>query len=220
MRVLALSDIHGEQRVLDSVRSLVAKRKYDAVFLTGDIADYGDATYAVNLLDMLSGTPTFIIPGNMDDEAVREALSGSDYYIEQKALQFRTKYTIFGVGGGLKGPFHTPYEYYDDELWPKLQDVRLIEPAIVLSHTPPFGYFDDVGMDVHIGSRSILRFMHSTEPFILVCGHVHEHKGHIKIGNTNVVKLGPAKKGDAAEIEFLYQSKEKNELKINWLSMF
>ncbi len=220
MKVLALSDLHGEQRVLDGVRSLIAKRSYDAVFLAGDIADHGDAGYVVNLLDLLDRVPTFVIPGNMDDENVRDALSGSDTYIEQKIATFKTKYTLFGIGGGLRGPFHTPYEYYDDELWPRLQDVKLDEPSIVLSHTPPHGYFDDVGMDVHIGSRSVLKFMHSVEPFLLVCGHVHEHKGHLKSGNTNVVKLGPANKGEVAELDFSYTNREKSDLKISWLNVF
>jgi len=220
MKVLALSDLHGELRIIDSVRSLIAKRRYDAIFLAGDIADNGDTGYVESLLDMLENIPVFIIPGNMDDESVRSLLASSDMYIEQRSTTFKTKYTLFGIGGGLRGPFHTPYEFYDDELWPKLENVRLNEPSIVLSHTPPFGYFDDIGSEVHIGSRSVLQFMHSVQPFILVCGHVHEHRGHLKVGDTNIVKLGPAKKGNAAEIDFSYLSKEKNELKVNWIELF
>ncbi|MCX8200326.1 MAG: metallophosphoesterase [Candidatus Micrarchaeota archaeon] len=220
MKALALSDLHSEQRVLDGVRSLLAKRKYDVVFIAGDVADNGDAPYALSLLDMLEKIPTFVIPGNMDDDAVREVLAGASGYVEHKAAKLTMKYTVFGVGGGLRGPFHTPYEYYDDELWPKIKDVRLEEPAIVLSHTPPFGYFDDVGMDVHIGSRSILNLMHTVEPFLLICGHVHEHKGHLRAGNTDIVKLGPAKRGDAAEIQLAYNGKGKSEVKVNWLSLF
>ncbi|MEM3364704.1 MAG: metallophosphoesterase [Candidatus Micrarchaeia archaeon] len=220
MKALALSDLHSEQRVLDGIRSLLTKKKYDVVFIAGDIADNGDATYALSVLEMLESVPTYLIPGNMDDEAVRRVLSSFPGYVEQKTAKFTMKYSIFGIGGGLRGPFYTPYEYYDDELWPKLKDVELTPPAIVLSHTPPFGYFDDVGMDVHIGSRSILKLMHACEPFLLVCGHVHEHKGHMKVGNTNIVKLGPAKKGEAAEIQLAYISKDKSEVKVNWLSLF
>ncbi|GEM_PF-748733 len=221
MRVLALSDIHSEERVLDGIRSKLARKRYDAIFLVGDVSDHGNVPFVDSLLHIIDGIPTCIVPGNMDDERVRARLGQEQYYLDIKRIRFKNKYEVFGIGGGLRGPFRTPYEYSDDEMLLKLDGIRLGNPSIVLSHSPPFGYFDDVGGDVHIGSRSVLKFIYDNEPFLFICGHVHETKGHIKIGRTHIIKLGPAKKGSAAEIACSYTDKEKNSIiDVNWITLF
>ncbi len=220
MKVLALSDLHSEQRVIDSVLSLTTRNRYDAVFIVGDISDYGDTKYVDALFEVLDSKNTYAIPGNMDDDAVRRRLADKCRYIHLKKETIKVKYEIFGIGGGLRGPFGTAYEYDDDELWNKIKNTALSSPSIVLSHSPPYGYFDEISNDVHIGSRSVLRFMQANKPFILICGHIHENKGCIKSDETNIVKLGPASKGNAVELEFIYKDAKNNELKTKWIEMF
>lgn len=220
MKILALSDIHSEQRVIDSIMSLTTRNRYDAVLIVGDISDYGNINYVDALFEVLDPQNTYVIPGNMDDERIREYLMRKCKYIDLKKETVKVKYHIFGIGGALRGPFGTMYEYDDDELWDKIKNITLDKPAIVLSHSPPYGYFDDVAEDVHIGSRAVLRFMQANKPFLLICGHVHESKGHIKTEDTNIVKLAPASKGSAAELEFIYKDEKHNQLKIKWINMF
>jgi Icc-related predicted phosphoesterase len=219
MKVLALSDIHSEQRVIDGIRSLITRNDYDGIFIVGDIVDHNNVTFFENILTLIGDIPYCIIPGNIDEERVRNRMSG-DNYADLRKIRFKNKYEVFGIGGGLRGPFHTPYEYYDDELWEKIGTITLSKPCIMLSHAPPYGYFDDIGGDIHIGSKSVLRFMQKEEPFLLLCGHVHETQGHIKAGKTNIIKLGPAKNGNAAEINFNFTNEDKNTVEIKWIKLF
>ncbi|MGC8923574.1 MAG: metallophosphoesterase family protein [Candidatus Micrarchaeia archaeon] len=220
MIVLALSDLHSEDRVIDKIVKLTSRKGYDAIFLVGDISDYGNVGYLDELIAAIGDIPIYSIPGNMDDKPVRNILQEKTLYADLRKLRIGNKYDLFGIGGGLRGPFATPYEYDDESLLLKIDDVVLEPPSIVLSHSPPYGYFDDVGMDVHIGSKAVLKFMNNNVPFMLVCGHVHEHKGYLKVGNVNIIKLGPAKKGCAAEIKFSYVSEHKNNVEVNWIKMF
>ncbi len=72
--------------------------------------------------------------------------------------------------------------------------------SIVLCHPPPYGAFDSVG-PMHVGSRAVRKMVEEKKPILLICGHIHEYEGKEILGETLIVKLGPAEKMRAAEIE-------------------
>ena len=67
MKLLAFSDLHGEDQFLDNLRRHLAINKYDAVLIAGDIEGY---EYAKELLDILSSYP-LLKPSSYDKAHVQ-----------------------------------------------------------------------------------------------------------------------------------------------------
>jgi len=71
---------------------------------------------------------------------------------------------------------------------------------ILICHQPPFGYLDKVDFPgipqnwkgKHAGSKLILDYIKKYSPKYVFCGHIHEGKGNVKIGKTEVYNLGVA----------------------------
>ncbi|MEM0438215.1 MAG: metallophosphoesterase [Candidatus Micrarchaeia archaeon] len=198
LKLLAFSDLHGSRYALDRLKALFAGRKYDAVLICGDIIDYSGIGFLDELLASMGTTPCFAIPGNIDTPDVSRRLAEAGVSVDRQVRAFNG-FEVFGIGGAVRGPFGTPNEYDDNELWARLQKIALNHPSIVLSHSPPYGFFDDVG-GAHVGSRSVLKFMDRNMPVLLACGHIHQHEGIVRHGKTTIVKLPAAKEKGAATI--------------------
>ena len=71
---------------------------------------------------------------------------------------------------------------------------------ILICHQPPYRILDKVNFPgipenwrgKHAGSKIILNYIKKYQPRYVFCGHVHEGKGKIKIGKTQVYNLGVA----------------------------
>lgn len=71
---------------------------------------------------------------------------------------------------------------------------------ILVCHQPPYGYLDKVNFPgvpehwkgKHAGSKAILEYIKKYQPKYVFCGHIHEGKGKVKIGKTEVYNLGIA----------------------------
>ena len=70
---------------------------------------------------------------------------------------------------------------------------------ILVCHQPPYGVLDTVSgrygapkkwWGKHAGSKVILNYIRKYKPRYVFCGHIHEAKGHVKIGKTEVYNLG------------------------------
>ena len=70
--------------------------------------------------------------------------------------------------------------------------------CILIAHNPPYGYLDQLDTPCmpgelkgkHVGSKILLRAIKKHHPKLVLCGHIHEAKGRIKIGKSEVVNLG------------------------------
>ncbi len=71
---------------------------------------------------------------------------------------------------------------------------------ILICHQPPYRILDKVTwkeapknyQGKHAGSKVILDYIKRTQPQYVFCGHIHEGEGKVKIGKTEVYKLGIA----------------------------
>jgi len=85
---------------------------------------------------------------------------------------------------------------------------------IFLTHDVPLGKLDKIRNiksplnGKHIGDEFYLRFIKKYQPFLHVCGHMHENQGKAKIGKTIVVNPGYGRIGEAAIIDL-----DKNDIK-------
>ena len=70
------------------------------------------------------------------------------------------------------------------------------EKTIFLTHEPPYGILDKVGMKKspmfgqHIGNPLYLEIIKRFQPLIHFCGHIHEGFGWKRVGRTRVINLG------------------------------
>ena len=111
------------------------------------------------------------------------------------------EWNLVGLGGSNPTPFGTPSEMGEEEIASLLFRAGVDEFSILLSHPPPYGVFDEVAGGLHVGSKAVRRAVEEKRPIMAVCGHIHEHEGREILGETLVVKLAPAERLRAAEIE-------------------
>ena len=78
---------------------------------------------------------------------------------------------------------------------------------ILLTHIPPRGYLDLVSVKFapenwkgkNAGSSLVLKYVKNKRPKYVFCGHIHEGKGSVKVGESNVYNIGC--NGDFLEID-------------------
>ena len=102
--------------------------------------------------------------------------------------------------GGLRvggiGMFHDDDEQEAQKAKQTLR--RFTKLDIFVCHQPPYQYLDIVHQrglpksfqGKHVGSKTIVSYIRTRKPALVLCGHIHEAKGIAKIGKTVVYNLG------------------------------
>ena len=197
MKMLALSDLHADEELLDRLRAVSSRQDYDAVLFCGDFTNRGPVSYVEDVISLFP--KSFAVHGNMDTPDVVKKLEEKGVFLHGRKVRFG-EWNLVGLGGSNQTPFGTPSELSEEEIETVLAKAGVDRFSIVLSHPPPYGVFDSVGA-MHVGSKAVRRMVDEKKPVLLLCGHIHEHEGKEIVGETLVVKLGPAEKLRAAEIE-------------------
>jgi len=197
LKILALSDLHSDEAVIDRLRAVSVRGGHDLVLFCGDLTNRGPASYAEEAVSCFPGK-AYAVHGNMDTNDVAERLQSLGVLIHGKKVRLK-EWNIVGIGGSNPTPFGTPNEYPDDKISELASKAGVDQFSIVLSHPPPYGSFDSVG-PMHVGSRAVRKMIDERHPLLVICGHIHEHEGKEIVGETLVVKLAPAQKMRAAEI--------------------
>ncbi len=197
MKLLALSDLHADEDLLDRLHSLSSRKKYSAVLFCGDLTTRGPVSYAEEALSLFPNS--FAVFGNMDTPEVAEKISAMGKSVHARKMKFGN-WNLVGIGGSNPTPFSTPTEFSELEIEAFLSSAQVDRNTILLTHSPPYGVFDLAG-GKHAGSRSVRECIEKNRPLMAICGHIHEHEGQEVLGETLIVKLAPAEKLRAAEIE-------------------
>lgn len=87
MRILALSDLHGEETVLGGVARLIEKERFDLILIVGDITQRGPLSYAEDLLDVVRGEKVWAVHGNMDTQHVVELLERKGIFLHMEKAE-------------------------------------------------------------------------------------------------------------------------------------
>ncbi|MEM3555211.1 MAG: metallophosphoesterase [Candidatus Micrarchaeia archaeon] len=200
MRVLALSDLHAEEAVLDCLRKLLEKEKFDLILIVGDITHKGPLSYAEDLLDVLRGEKLFAVHGNMDTQQVVDLLERRGFLLHLRKAELGG-WNFIGYGGSSPTPFNTPIEYSEERIYEELSKMRMNSKTILITHPPPYNSgVDRTSGGVSAGSKSIRKIIEEKKPFMNICGHIHEGEGEAVIGETKVVKVPAAMNGKAVEL--------------------
>ncbi|MEM4555152.1 MAG: metallophosphoesterase [Candidatus Anstonellaceae archaeon] len=197
MKILALSDLHADEEVLDRLKAISLRRKYDFVVFAGDLTNRGPVSYAEEALRIFP--KSFAVHGNMDPPEVIEVIEQAGALLHGRKVDVG-QWNLVGLGGSNKTPFGTPSELSEEEIEQVLVKTGMDEFSIVVAHPPPYGAFDLIGQ-MNVGSKALRKFVDMRKPILLFCGHIHEYEGKQMLGETLVVKLAPAEKLRAAEVE-------------------
>ena len=182
MRILFTSDIHDEEIVLEYIEK--NEKAWDYLFIAGDIS-----TNQNYLEDLAKTRKTYVIPGNNDPLNLREIFG--DKYLHGKKIRIGNREFAF-FGFSPPTPFGTIGEKTEEEIYIGLKRLNIGSDTILITHSPPYGVFDNVGRGIHAGSKAIRRIIEEKQPLANICGHIHEYEGIEKLGNTEIVKLPPA----------------------------
>ncbi len=221
LKIMLISDIHGKSWAASQLSIIASREKYDIIIVSGDLSPYMSIETAKEMLEILveSGAPIYYVPGNMDDPKLSRGVSvDATHCIHRKCIKLTENLYIAGVGGGLVGPFKTPFEYTEDDFNRILGELSMKIPSsnfILVTHNPPYNTATDkLSWGEHVGSMSIRRFIEVKQPILHVCGHIHESRGIDRIGRTVIVNPGPAMRGYYAEAQI-----ENSEVKVELLQL-
>jgi Icc-related predicted phosphoesterase len=202
MKILALSDIHGNEYNLRKIL-LENKNNIDAITISGDITNFGNYNDLKNILDIIDEIkiPYFYILGNCDPKEFKNGIESKGTCVESKCEKIND-ITILGAGGSTFTPFNTLFEISEDEIINNLKKAICEEITILLTHNPPFASIVDLTRyKIHVGSKKLREFVLQYSPKIYQCGHIHEARGKEIIGNTLVFNPGPVMRGYYAIID-------------------
>ena len=195
MKLLALSDLHGNYSHVKALQNNAGK--IDAVLIAGDITDFGPDEKALELLAMFK-EPVLAIPGNCDYPSIVELLNEKGVNLHKSRRTFNN-ITFIGLGGSNPTPFNTPFELSEEEIAKNMETLfeGLEDRIILLSHAPPKNTLDKLPFG-NVGSEALVGALGKCD--LVVCGHIHEARGTMRVNDTLVVNPGMAANGEAAVI--------------------
>jgi len=197
MRILAFSDLHGDEAALDSLRSIARSDRYDRVFICGDITKH--VVFAESVAEAFPNG--LIVPGNWDSGPVNDFLSTTAQWIHEKRVELPEGLNAVGFGYSPPTPFRTHGELTENDIHSRMSKLAIDPNTLLLLHCPPKGHFDEGFLGRHIGSESILRVIQEKKPLAAFFGHAHEQEGVSQLGPTTLVKLPPANIMRACSVE-------------------
>ncbi len=197
MKILPLSDVHGDTQFIKKMAQKGADENVDLVILAGDlVGDDGSLDGMVGPFKE-KGLEVAIIPGN------HEGLAEVEFLCERYGATNLHGYVIkkgdvgiFGCGFGDVGLHQLSEQEFAHTLEKAHAQLGDVKTKIMLTHTQPQ---DSIIALNWPGSLAIKEAIHKFQPDLHICGHIHETHGiEEMIGNTKVVNVG--KTGKIIEI--------------------
>jgi len=188
MKILAISDIHGDTKLTKKVSTLADKEKVDLIIVAGDITDFNRKQK--NIIGPLSkNREVLMIHGNHESENTIKKLSE----VYKNALNIHAKNHVknnvgfFGSGTTDWGYVEDSEDIYD-ELKSGHKQIKNLKKKVMVSHSPPAGsIIEEMGFP---GSNGVRTAIEKFKPDFLICGHIHEGGGLVeKIGKTTVINV-------------------------------
>lgn len=203
MIIISLTDIHAHTGAISALAKQL--RSADLVILSGDITHFGHKKEMAGMIGLIrSLNPSvFAVSGNCDYPDAEEFLVEENISLNGLTKEFKD-HVFYGLSGSLPCPGKTPHEYSEEEFEIFLRHLTFSTglPQILVSHQPPYDTINDqVSPGVHVGSKSIRKFIEERQPLVCFTGHIHEGTGIDHIGNTAIVNPGPAGRGSYALAE-------------------
>lgn len=199
LKILAISDTHGDSRLTKRLAEKAEKENVDLVILCGDIVGLQETKNIIKPFKDRN-KKVLLIPGNHESFATADFLA--ELYGVKNIHGYSVKYEdvgIFGAGGADMAFF--PGHISEKELFATLKRANTglgnIEKKIMVTHEHPrHSVSESTGIP---GNKAITKAIREFKPDILLHGHIHEMAGMEQmIGKTRVINVG--KEGKIIEI--------------------
>ena len=198
MKILALSDVHGDKRLMQEMAQKASLEKVDLVILAGDLVDHHGSMEGIVGPFRAKGLEVGVIPGN------HEGMAEVGFAIEKYGAKDLHGYIlkkgdigIFGCGYGNIGIHQINDKDVFDTLKRTHDSLSNIKKKIMVTHTHPSNSTLELG--IFPGSKGVRKAIEHFQPDVHICGHVHESAGIEEIiGKTRVMNVG--RKGKIFEI--------------------
>lgn len=198
MKILALSDIHGDRDFIRKMAEKGAREKVDLVLIAGDFVGFDGSVDGLIGPFKEKGLEVGILPGN------HEGLAETGFLVEKYGIKNLHGYIlkkgnigIFGCGYGDIGIHQLTDKEFFETLKKGNDSLKGIKKKIMVTHVQPKGSL--VGLGMFPGKEGVRKAVEEFQPDIHICGHVHEAEGIEEvIGKTRVINVG--KKGKIIEV--------------------
>ena len=206
------SAVYPAVLTMDEVRELQDNpQKMDNFFKDVTVKEM---RHLVKILDNYSQRKEYILtPGNDDTPEIDNIIKEAEkvIYPLHTVIELPLGYQIISMDYSSPTPWNTPRECSDGELMKKLEKeaARVTgewNKVICNFHDPPYGTNLDLApkLDkdlkpiyhfgelekIHVGSKSVLKFMSKYKPLLGLHGHIHESPAYDKVGETLVFNPG------------------------------
>lgn len=204
MRIFGITDVHGNLRLLKRLADYIASldEKPEAIFIAGDITNFGNSTQAERVLRPLLSLeiPLLAVHGNCDGRDVPGFLEELGISAHGRRIEI-SGLGIVGIGGSNITPFNTIWELSEDKIAGILEE-NYRNGDSILSHAPPHGTRTDLThFGLHVGSRALREFIENKKPLFVLTGHIHEARSIDRIGKTLIINPGPLFQGYYSVVE-------------------
>lgn len=198
MKILALSDIHGDRDFAKEMAEKGFQEKVDLVLIAGDFTGFDGSVDGLIGPFKEKNLEVGILPGN------HEGLPEVGFLVEKYGIKNLHGYIlkkgdvgIFGCGYGDVGIHQLTEKDFFETLKKTHNSLEGIKKKIMITHIQPKDSV--IGLGIWPGSEGVKKAINEFQPDIHICGHVHETEGiEEMIGNTKVINVG--KKGKIIEI--------------------
>lgn len=189
LKLLAASDIHGDEDRFIALAKKAEEEKVDLVLLCGDLFGWVETKNVIKPFKEIN-KPVFVIPGN------HEAFDELDLMVEQYQISnlhgksvIHSGVGFFGAGGADLIPGFITEKDLSKTLEKAHKGLEKIEHKVLLTHMHPakskstFSGFE--------GSEEIRKAIMKFKPTLVLHGHIHEGAGlEEKWGNTTIINVG------------------------------
>lgn len=190
MKILALSDIHGDREFMKEMAKKGAEEKVDLVILAGDILDFDKHKDGLIGPFKEAGLEVAVIPGN------HEGMAHINFIIEKYNLKNLHGYSlkfgdvgIFGCGYADVLLHQLDEENFFNTLKKAHNSLKDVKKKIMVTHIQPSDSI--LGLGVFPGSTGVRKAIEEFKPDIHICGHIHETHGIEEVINkTKVINVG------------------------------
>lgn len=173
MKIVLISDLHGQNKTIGYVSKIISKHAPDYLIASGDLTSRGDLVFLADLFSafLKVGKEAYVIWGNSDSLEARNAISQSPYNLNLKSKKIRD-FKLYGIGD------------HDD---PIEIDSRKIAGSILVTHKPPL---------ISIISQKFIN-----APLYHISGHVHYRHTFKKYSSTTLIQVPSLQTGEYAIFE-------------------
>lgn len=201
MRVYAVADIHAKPGLIGKVRSAVADYSPDVVVIAGDINNYANPHTAFGPLDNL-GVPVLAVRGNTDLSWQERCFDRYANITHLHLHRMRIRGIPFsGISGTVPVPFRSRVRFFEKALLRAAAN-QICTQTVLVVHPPPYGTLDRVLGRLSAGSRGVAALISACSPKVVLCGHIHENAGALRLGDTLVVNCSIGSAGSGAVLDF------------------